>query len=49
MRWPAMVAIAVIAVTGLHDPTLAAAKEVSIKRRFGGDIVKHVSEAPAMM
>jgi len=49
MRWPAMVTIAVMAFTAGHDPTLAAVKEVKIKRRFGGDVIKHVNEATSMI
>jgi hypothetical protein len=49
MRWPKMVPIALMALMASQDASLAATKEVKIKRRYGGDVLHHVNEATVMM
>jgi hypothetical protein len=49
MRWASVVPIALMALLASQDPALTATKEVKIKRRHGGDVLKHVNEATTMM
>lgn len=49
MRWSAGVAVAVLSLMLWQDFALAAAKEVRLRRRLGGDLLTHVNEATRMM